>query len=136
MPDLFALPELVSYLQVSEFDTATATLARDLVTTEIRLYVGAAAYDLMSDVSAFKGIALAAAKRVLLNPAGLRSAQIDDYSETFATETFGDAQLTDAEKARIDGILGRAGEAFTIRPAGTPDCPPWIALRRRDSYCG
>jgi hypothetical protein len=134
-PDLFSTGELVSYLQVDEFDTATALLARDLVTSEIRWVVGPAAYDAMTDVSAFKAIALAAAKRVVSNPAGLRSTArtIDDYSETdtYATETLGDAGLTDAERARIDRILGRsAGGAFTIRPVGAPDC--WyVPLRLR-----
>ena len=121
MPDLFELPELVSYLQVPEFDAATATLARDLVTAEIRTYVGPSLYDAMTDLSALKGVALAAAKRVVLNPSGLRSAQIDDYSETFATETFGDAELTESEQGRIDRALGRASGAFTVRPAGEPD---------------
>jgi hypothetical protein len=129
--DLFDLGELVSYLQVGEFDTLTAQLARDLVTAEIRIYAGPAVYDALSDVDrvAFKAVALAAAKRVVLNPSGLRSMQIDDYSETFATETFGDAELTAAEKDRIDLVLGRSGGAFTIRPAGTPDCPPPYAYR-------
>lgn len=126
--DLFQLGEFVSYLQVPEFDTTTAQLARDLVTVEIRVYAGPATYDALTDTdrAAFKGIALAAAKRFVLNPEGVRqrSAQIDDYSEsvTYATETFGDVDLTDAEKDRIDRLLGRSAGAFTIRPAGQPDC--------------
>lgn len=124
MADLFELPELVSWLQVPEFDAATATLVRDLVTSEIRTYVGPSAYDAMTDLTALKAVALAAARRAVLNPSGLRSTQIDDYSETFATETLGDVELTEAERERIDRILGRASGAFTVRPAGIPDCPP------------
>lgn len=124
MPNLFELPELVSWLQVPEFDTATATLVRDLVTSEIRAHVGSSTYDALTDLSPYKAIALAAAKRAVLNPSGLRSTQIDDYSETFATETLGDVELTEAEQNRIDRILGRAGGAFSIRPAGTPDSTP------------
>jgi hypothetical protein len=121
--DLFTNGELASYLQVAEVDDATADLARDLVTTEIRLYAGATTYDALSgaDLASFKGIALEAAKRTYLNPSGLRSAQIDDYSETFATETITGASLTDLEQARIDRILGRQGSAFSIRPYGTAD---------------
>lgn len=134
MPDLYTNLEFVRYLQVDEFDAPTAVLARDLVTAEIRFEVGPATYDALADVSAFKGIALAAAKRVVSNPEGLRSRArtIDDYSETdtYATETLGDAGLTDTERARIDRILGRSsGAAFTIRPAGAPDrrCEPlWL----------
>jgi hypothetical protein len=129
VPDLFTIPEFVSYLQVSEFDTATATLARELATSEIRLAVGPATYDALVDPSPFKAIALAAARRAVLNPSGLRSqaTQIDDYSEnnTYATESLGDAQLTDAERDRIAQIvallLGRSTGAFTIRPTGQAD---------------
>jgi hypothetical protein len=117
---LFDLPELVSYMQVPELDTLTATLARDLATAEIRLEVGTATYDLLTDVSAFKGVALSVAKRIVLNPSGLRSTaqQIDDYSETntYAAESLGEAVLTDAERDKIARIMGRTS-GFTIRPA-------------------
>ncbi|MET0426274.1 MAG: hypothetical protein ABW046_20565 [Actinoplanes sp.] len=136
MPDLFTIPEFVSYLQVDDFDNLTATLARELATTEIRLAAGPAVYDSLADVSVFKSIALAVARRTVINPSGLRSqaAQIDDYSETntYATESLGDAELTDAERSRIAQIvaqmLGRSSEAFTIRPSGSPDQLryPWI----------
>lgn len=142
--DLFSLDEFVSYLQVPEFDGATAELARNLATAEIRLYAGPARYDQLSDIDflMLKGVALAAAKRVVLNPDGVRqrSSQIDDYSEsaTYATETFGDAALTDAEKDRIDSVLGRSSGAFTIRPAGQPD-PAFPRLKHvgppTGSYC-
>lgn len=121
MPELFTLEEFVSYLQIPEFDRATADLARDLATTEVRLAVGAQAFDAMSDVSAFKAIALASAKRAVTNPSGLRSTSIDDYSETYATESLGEAYLTADELARIDRIVGRHSAAFTIRPYGRPD---------------
>lgn len=133
MPDLFTIPDLVSFLQVPEFDTYTATLVRRLVTAEIRREVGPATYDALTDLSSFEGLALTVAKRAVLNPAGLRSVarQVDDYSrtDTYATETLGDVELTDAEKARIDRILGRNAGAFTVRPYGQPDtCFP--SLRR------
>ncbi len=126
MPDLFTIPELVSYLQVPEFDTATATLARDLVTIAIREHSGPTTYDALdaAGLLPFKPIALAAAKRIVQNPEGLRSRarQIDDYSETdtYATESLAEAELTEAEKARIDVILGRSAGAFTIRAAAEP----------------
>ena len=110
-PELFTLEEFVSYLQVPEFDTFTATLARELTTIAIREEVGAATYDALTDVSAFKPIALAVAKRVVWNPEGLRSRaeQIDDYSQTltYATETLADAVLSQAEKARISVMPSR-----------------------------
>ena len=138
---LFELDEFAAYLQRAEFDTVTAAaaaLVRDLVTTEVRLHVGATVYDAMTDVerAQFKGIALEAAKRALLNPSGIRtkSRSIDDFteSETYTFETLGGVALTEAERDRIDQLLGRqSGGAFSIRPAGQPDCPPWVAARRR-----
>lgn len=135
MPDLFGLGELASYLQVPEVDNATADLLLDLVTAEIRAYVGGSTYDTLTDadLAAFKGIALEAARRSYLNPDGVRTASssIDDYQEskTYASETFGGIDLTDTERNRIDRILGRSGGAFTIRPAGVPDCPSWPSHR-------
>lgn len=124
---LFELGELASYLQAPEVDNATAQLLLDLVTVEIRWYVGGDRYDAMTDADllAFKGVALEAVKRAYLNPSGLRSSSIDDYAETFATETFAGVALTAAEQDRIDQLLGRSTGAFTIRPTGTaPDCLP------------
>lgn len=127
MADLFTREELASYLQIPEVDNATTDLLLALVTTEIRTAVGGSDYDAMVDADQlrFKGVALEAVKRCYLNPSGLRSASIDDYSETFATETFGGVELTEVERDRIDRILGRSSGAFTIRPAGEVDCPPW-----------
>lgn len=121
MADLFALDELVSYLQVPEFDTATAALARELATTEIRFEVGASVYDALLDLSPFKPIALAVARRVVTNPSGLRSSTIDDYSETYASESLGEAYLTGTERDRIRRILRRSA-AFTIQPATPVIC--------------
>lgn len=138
MADLFTRAELASYLQVAEVDNATTDLLLALVTAEIRQHVGGSTYDAMSpaDLLAFKGIALEVAKRAYLNPSGARqrSYAIDDYqqSETLASETFGGVVLTESEQARIDRIIGRSTSgAFTIRPAGRPDCPPW---RRPPTY--
>jgi hypothetical protein len=134
-PDLFTLPEFVSYLQVAEFDTATATLARDLAAAEIRYEVGAIRYDALTDVTAFKRIALDLAKRIVTNPDGLRSMSIDDYSETYASESLAGGGLTQAEKDRIAEILGGTG-AFTVRAVAEPGYygPLWPAGDRRD-YC-
>ena len=135
-PDLFTLPELVSYLQVPEFDTATAALARDLATAEIRYEVGATRYDALTDVTAFKRIALDLAKRSVTNPSGLRSTSIDDYSETYATESLAGGGLTQAEKDRIAEILGD-GVAFSIRAVAEPGYyprQPYPYYGQRD-YC-
>lgn len=136
MPQLFETRELVSLMQREEFDTDTAELIRELVTIEIRNAVGPTDYDAMTDVSQFKGIALSVAKRAAGNPEGLRSRQrsIDDYSETetYASETLVDVELTELEFGRIDRILGRSTGAFTIRPAGIPD---HRARRWPSAYC-
>lgn len=118
---LFTLEEFASYLQNPDIDQGAAGLARELATTEIRLAAGAAVYDALDDVSGFKAVALAVAKRVVLNPSGLRSTSIDDYSETYASESLAAAYLTDEERQRIDLVLGRSSTAFTIRPYGSPD---------------
>ncbi len=137
MAVLFTREQLASYAQVAEVDNATSDLLLELVTAEIRNHVGGAAYDAMADADqlAFKAVALEAARRAYLNPEGLRetSGSIDDYtrSKTFAVETFGGVELTQSELDRIDRILGRSAGAFTIRPYGQPDCPPWVAPRRR-----
>lgn len=135
MASLFTREELASYLQIPEVDNATSDLLLALVTTEIRSFIGGTTYDAMVDADQlrFKGVALEAVKRCYLNPSGLRSASIDDYSETFATETFGGVELSEAEQTRIDRILGRSTGAFTIRPAGESDCPPW--QRYPATYC-
>lgn len=118
--DLFTIEEFVSYLQEPEFDTLTATLARELATAEIRLEVGSGLFDSLTDLTPFKAIALAVAKRVVMNPSGLRSSQIDDYSQTYATESLADADLTEAEKEKIGRIVGRSC-AFTVRPGRSAD---------------
>lgn len=129
MADLFTREELASYAQ-RDVDNATTDLLQVLVIVEIRDYVGESTYDAMSDAGRlrFKGIALEAVKRTLLNPEGVRqvSFTIDDYSEalTYAKETFGGVELTTSEQSRIDRILGRSGGAFTIRPAAQPFVGP------------
>lgn len=123
MPVLFELPQLASYMQTSELDAASAALARDLVTSLIRTEIGAARYDALTDLSPFLPVALEVARRVLLNPGGVRSEQVDDYSVTYATEFVGGAALTEAERqlVRAAGGLASSG-AFTIRP-GAPIQP-------------
>lgn len=133
MADLFTRGEFASYAQLAEVDNATVDLYLSLVTAVIRAHVGPATYDALSelDLVSLKGVALEAAKRAYLNPSGLRSMQIDDYSETFATETFGGVALTDAEKAAVDAALGRPSSgAFTIR---TP-AEPFRSPRRRRTW--
>ena len=127
MADLFTLEQLVSFMQVPEFDTVTLELARELTTIAIREEVGPVTYDALTDLSPFKPIALAVAKRLVSNPDGLRSEQIDDYSRTFASETLVGADLTESEKARIAVILGRPDGAFTIRALAEPFCPETAA---------
>lgn len=129
MAELFTREELASYAQ-RDVNNATADLLLALVTVEIRDHVGETAYDAMSDAGRlrFKGIALEAVKRSMLNPDGVRqfSSTIDDYSEarTYASETFGGLELTEAERSRIDRILGRSSSAFTIRRTAEPFRPP------------
>jgi hypothetical protein len=130
-PDLFTNGEFASYLQVDDFDASTAVLARELATTEIRLEVGATRYDALTDVTAFKRIALDLAKRSVTNPSGLRSTSIDDYSETYASESLAGGGLTQAEKDRIAEILGGSG-AFTIRAVAEPGCYVLPTVHR---YC-
>ncbi len=134
MAELFDLPELVSYAQVPQMDTATITLVRELVTIAIREAVGPSAYDLMDAAAlrSFKPIALDVARRAAWNASGLRSTsrQIDDYTETdtYASETLAGVVLTADELSRIDRVLGRGG-AFTVRPLAepfvTPGCTNW-----------
>jgi hypothetical protein len=124
--DIYSIEEFVSYLQQPQFDNVTAILVRELVTTEIRLEAGATRYDALTDLSPFKAMALKVAKRTVLNSDGLRSVTIDDYSETRAAETLAEVELSEADKEKIDLIMGRYG-AFTVRPTGQPD-QTWCAL--------
>ena len=125
MADLFELTELASYMQ-TDLDTASATLARLLVTTLIRNEVGATRYDVLTDLAPLKPVALDVAKRLLLNPDGNRSEQIDDYSVTYAVEQIGGAALTDDEIARVLAAAGiQSSGAFTIRPVGTEPAYCW-----------
>ena len=128
-PPLFTLPELDAYTQ-STVPADTGTLVLALVTVMIRAEVGAEAYDALPDVSPLKPVALDLARRMLLNPGGIRSTsrQVDDYTETstYASETLLPADLTEADRDRIRRALGLwTSGAFTIRPAGAPDpCRP------------
>lgn len=122
-PDLgqiFTLAEFVSYLQQPQFDTLTAVLVRELVTIEIRLEAGATLYDALTDLTPFKAIALKVAKRTVLNADGLRSVTIDDYSETRATETLFEVELSEDDKEKIGRAVGRSC-AFTVRPGRSAD---------------
>lgn len=123
MADLFTLDELASYMQ-SDLDAATATLARLLVTTLIRNEVGATRYDALTDLSPLKPVALDVARRIMLNPDGVRSEQVDDYQVTYAAEHLAGAALTPDEVTRVLAAAGiQSSGAFTIRPAG---CAPTI----------
>ncbi|MGW5556859.1 hypothetical protein ACWER9_06505 [Micromonospora sp. NPDC003944] len=120
MADLFELAQLASYMQ-SDLDQASAELARALTTTLIRAEVGAERYDAIVDLSPFLSVALEVARRVLLNPAGVRAEQVDDYSVTYATEFVAGAALTAAERQLVRSIGGLPSSgAFTIRPAARP----------------
>ncbi|AXH89411.1 hypothetical protein [Micromonospora aurantiaca] len=119
MADLFELTQLASYMQ-QDLDQASAELARSLATSLIRAEVGSARFDALSDVSVFLPVALEVARRALLNPGGVRSEQVDDYSVTYATEFVGGAALTEEERALVRAAAGvPSGGAFTIRPAGS-----------------
>lgn len=119
MPALFELAQLASYMQ-QDLDQASAELARTLTTALIRAEVGAARYDALTDLSPLLPVALEVARRTLLNPSGIRSEQVDDYSVTYAAEVLGGAALTEAERERVRAAAGiTSSGAFTIRPAGT-----------------
>jgi hypothetical protein len=60
-------------------------------------------------------VVLDAAAILYDNPTGLRSFQIDDYTETKATEALG-AAMVQAIKDKL-GVAGRARRAFSIRTA-------------------
>lgn len=122
-PPLFTLPELDAYTQQT-VPADTGALVLSLVTIAIRSEVGADTYDALTDVTPLKPIALDLARRMLLNPGGIRSTsrQVDDYTETstYASETLLPADLTEADRDRIRRALGLAPSgAFTIRP-GVP----------------
>lgn len=123
---LFTLPELVKWAPFATVDEGTYDLVLQLITTEIRREVGPVRYDAITDLSPLKLFALDVAKRMVRNTDGKRSTsrQIDDYTETdtFATETLGSPDLTEADVERLWAALGeRTAGAFTIRPAGAPD---------------
>ncbi|GIF08662.1 fibronectin type III domain-containing protein [Actinoplanes siamensis] len=130
VPVLFTLPELDAWVQTA-VPAATGQLVLELVTTEIRGYVGPARFDALPSLAPLKRVALDLARRMVRNAAGLRSTsrQIDDYTQTdtWATETLQAAELTDDDRAAIDRALGddRPSGAFTIRPTGRPDRGPW-----------
>lgn len=116
MADLFELTQLASYMQ-QDLDQASAELARSLAATLIRGEVGAARFDAMADLSVFLPVALEVARRALLNPGGVRSEQIDDYSVTYATETAVGVALSASERRLVLAAAGVAPRgAFTIRP--------------------
>ena len=122
MADLFELEQLDAYMQQAQDPTA-AGLARSLAAALIRAEVGASTYDALTDLSVFLPVALEVARRVLLNPGGVRSESIDDYSVTYATEFVGGAVLTDAERQMVLAAAGVAPEgAFTIRARRDPYC--------------
>jgi len=128
VPVLFELEQLASYMQTDGLDAASASLARDLATSLIRSEVGATRYDALSDLSPFLPVALEVARRVLLNPGGVRSEQVDDYSVTYATEFVGGAALTEAERASVRAAAGLSSSgAFTIRPAAPVE--PAVCVR-------
>jgi hypothetical protein len=120
--DLFELEQLDAYMQQAQ-DPTSAALARDLATALIRAEVGAARYDALTDLSVFLPVALEVARRALLNPGGVRSESLDDYSVTYATEFVGGAVLTDAERQMVLAAAGVAPDgAFTIRARRDPNC--------------
>lgn len=131
--DLFELTELASYLQ-QDLDLATATLARELATTGIRLVAGPTRWAALTTAQAtdLKGIALDIARRLYLNAEMRRREKIDDYEYENAIETLGDTELEEDERARVRRILGiRNGGAYSITPAAPA---PRCGYYRRLSY--
>lgn len=121
MADIFTLEELAAYLQIQfqDLNIPSAELFRELVTIEIRTEIGHARYDAITDVSAFKPIALEYAKRTYVNPGGHRSEQesIDDYSRqiTYAIETASAPEFTADERRRLRRAAGiRAGWTMVL----------------------
>jgi hypothetical protein len=132
---LFTQPELVLWAPSAGVNEATYNLVLELVTTAIRGEVGASRYDALTDLAPLKLLALDLGRRMLRNAAGMRSEtrQLDDFSKTvtYASETLQPPDLTEADIERLWRVLGvRTAGAFTIRPAGTPDCSTgWAAYR-------
>jgi hypothetical protein len=118
MADLFTNAELVSFMQVDELPNDIIDLARELTTAEIRNYIGTGKYALLTadEFADLKGVALQVSKRVIFNPEGLRSEEVDDYSYTIAVENLAPPNLTTAEEKRIDRVIGVSG-AFSIAPS-------------------
>lgn len=115
---IFTREELATYLQVdlADISTDTSNLLNTLVTTEIVNTIGQARFDAV-DVARFLAVGLDMAKRMHVNPKGLRSTQasIDDYSttNTYASETIVSTQATADEQRRIRRAA-KLNRQFTI----------------------
>jgi len=115
-PELFTAAELRTFMNKPDLSDDAAALALALATVEIRNLVRPAVYDALTDVTAFKGIALRLGKAFAYNPNGHKSEKIDDYEYVnHAADSAGPLYLTDAEIDRIGKLLGRGGP-HSIRP--------------------
>jgi hypothetical protein len=114
-PALFTVAELRTIMGNPSLSEDTANLALSLVTIEIRRIVGPATYDALTDVTAYKLIALQLAKRIVFNPTVLKSERVDDYEYTVDSGAIGAAELTADEIERILKIAGKGGP-FSIKP--------------------
>ena len=126
---LFELTELASWPAMSDIDTATATLIRELVTAQVRNAAGHRRFDALTDMSALKPIALDLAGRMLDNPQGLRShqEQVGAVSETntYSTEALVvGARLSREERDEIRRLVGapRAGSVRMVTGRYSPAC--------------
>ena len=113
MPDLFALEDLPSYLQIPEVDTETATRMRRYASGWLADATGLTAWpDPIPDRLWAWAIELAAI--AYRNPAGAASLAIDDFNFT-------------ADASRREQILARAKAAYPDSAGGSPrySFPTW-----------
>lgn len=121
---LFDLRHLQLYLADDTITAEVGKFAHDLIASDIRNAIGAARYDALTDLSVLRSIALEVARRRGMNPGGLRSEAIDDYTVQYASESIGGSLLTVDEIRRLRRAAGIRSGAFSITPtAPTPPDP-------------
>jgi hypothetical protein len=116
---LFTKDDLAAFLQVdpSSIDEGTYLLLERKVRVEIVNVIGQVRFD-ATDQARFFSVALDMAKRMYINPTGLRSEQgtIDDYTRTltYASESVTSFEVSGDEQRRIRRAAGLKG-AFSIK---------------------
>jgi hypothetical protein len=115
---LFTKEQLAAYLDVdvSAISDARYEVLEEKIRVEIINIIGQTRFD-STEETRFFSVALDMAKQMGMNPGGLRSHQesIDDWSftDTYAAETIGDFEATQAEIRRIRKAAGMKN-AFSI----------------------